>query len=704
MDLFKFLNNSRISVKLGFCFALIIVSMLVVGIIVIVMAKGSVNNMQYAQTNVIPKSVLAQDLKLNITLDLNSFSNYINTSNKQALEKHNGYSAACVGMVEKLKTFVTEDEMDEFSAFKAKFDNFSQVSAMIVDRKQKMSSLYDEMEQYKTNFNNGMLQIRSKLERSTGNQIENQHKIVVVSEIVRAVETAKGKMSNQEAVQQILAKLNSLFEQVKVWAAAVGESSAFNMSIENFQTYVKNAKVYYGYKLESDKAVGDVEVLNGQLTESLNLFIESAGASSNESLSRMGKYQLHIINMFVLVLIIVIVISVVSSMTIGRRVGKKAAVTLDNINLISQGDLTSDSAIDSKDEFGQMSDALSKMTKKLRDVIGKFREGVEMISQNSSEIAKTSQVMSDGAGVQASSTEEVSSSIEELSAGLNQNTDNARQTEKIALMVLQNIKQTSEASQQSMAAMKEIAGKISIIDEIAFQTNILALNAAVEAARAGEQGKGFAVVASEVRKLAERSAVAAADIDKVSKEGVMISENAERLLKNVIPEIEKTADLVREIAAAGVEQSTGIGQITNAVQQLNEVTQRYAAEAEELAATSQQLDAKSEELKQSVVFFKVNDDKKGGNFQNFNSVNNNYSTFNKSTKYDGKINTDRSKSYSKTQTNTVNDNPALTSSTSVAVKNQKNKKFKKQITEEATNKGAVINLKDDASDSDFERF
>ena len=703
MDLFKFLNNSRISVKLGFCFALIIVSMLVVGIIVIVMAKGSVSNMQYAQTNIIPKSVLAQDLKLNIALDLNSFSNYVNTSNKQALEKHNGYSAACVGMVEKLKTLVTEDEMDEFSAFKAKFDNFSQVSAMIVDRKQKMSSLYDEMEQYKTNFNNGMLQIRSKLERSTGNQIENQHKIVVVSEIVRAVETAKGKMSNQEAVQQILAKLNSLFEQVKVWAAAVGESSAFNMSIENFQTYVKNAKVYYGYKLESDKAVGDVEVLNGQLTESLNLFIESAGASSNESLSRMGKYQLHIINMFVLVLIIIIVISVVSSMTIGRRVGKKAAVTLDNINLISQGDLTSDSAIDSKDEFGQMSDALSKMTKKLRDVIGKFREGVEMISQNSSEIAKTSQVMSDGAGVQASSTEEVSSSIEELSAGLNQNTDNARQTEKIALMVLQNIKQTSEASQQSMAAMKEIAGKISIIDEIAFQTNILALNAAVEAARAGEQGKGFAVVASEVRKLAERSAVAAADIDKVSKEGVMISENAERLLKNVIPEIEKTADLVREIAAAGVEQSTGIGQITNAVQQLNEVTQRYAAEAEELAATSQQLDAKSEELKQSVVFFKVKDDKKGGNFQNFNSVNNN-STFNKSTKYDGKINTDRSKSYSKTQTNTVNDNPALASSTSVAVKNQKNKKLKKQITEEATNKGAVINLKDDASDSDFERF
>ena len=181
--------------------------------------------------------------------------------------------------------------------------------------------------------------------------------------------------------------------------------------------------------------------------------------------------------------------------------------------------------------------------------------------------------------------------MEQMNAQISQNSENAQETERIATKALESILKSNEASQKNMNAMKTIAQKISIIDEIAFQTNILALNAAVEAARAGEQGKGFAVVAAEVRKLAERSSKAAAEIDTVSHSAVAVSENAAELLKNIVPDIEKTTELVREIAVSCNQQTSGIDQINKSMQQLSEVTQQYAASAEEMASTSENLAA-----------------------------------------------------------------------------------------------------------------
>ena len=283
----------------------------------------------------------------------------------------------------------------------------------------------------------------------------------------------------------------------------------------------------------------------------------------------------------------------------------------DVITKLSDGDLTQNVEVDSNDEIGHMSEKLNQMSAKLREIVARITIGAEDVNTSGNEMSRTAQQMNDGASAQSSSTEEISTAIEQMSARIAQNTANAQQTEQIADKALLNIRKTNEASQKSMEAMKNIAQKISIIDEIAFQTNLLALNAAVEAARAGEQGKGFAVVASEVRKLAERSAKAASEIDQVSHNAVAVSENASALLRNIIPDIERTSTLVREVAAASNQQSAGIDQINSSMQSLNNVTQSNAASAEEMASTSASLAVQSEELKQAVSFFKIDKNNNG---------------------------------------------------------------------------------------------
>jgi methyl-accepting chemotaxis protein len=213
--------------------------------------------------------------------------------------------------------------------------------------------------------------------------------------------------------------------------------------------------------------------------------------------------------------------------------------------------------------------------------------------------------MSQGASEQASSAEEVSSSMEQMAANIQQNTENAQQTEKIALRASDGINRVNDASDQTLKYMQEIADKVSIIGEIARQTNILALNAAVEAARAGEHGKGFAVVAAEVRKLAERSQVSAVEIDSLTKNSVRATEESGKLLAAIAPEISKTAKLVQEIAAASIEQNSGADQVNNAIQQLNQVTQQNAASSEEMATSSEELAGQAQQLLEMISFFKI---------------------------------------------------------------------------------------------------
>jgi methyl-accepting chemotaxis protein len=274
---------------------------------------------------------------------------------------------------------------------------------------------------------------------------------------------------------------------------------------------------------------------------------------------------------------------------------------------VAAGDLRQTVDIRANDEIGGLGRATNKMVVDLKGLIDNIRQSASQTVSISEQISSSAGQLSQGTAEQAASAEEASSSVEEMNATIKQNADNAQQTEKIALKSATDATESGKAVSETVGAMKDIASKISIIEEIARQTNLLALNAAIEAARAGEHGKGFAVVASEVRKLAERSQVAAGEIGKLSTSSVGVAQRASQMLAKLVPDIQKTAELVQEITAASKEQNAGADQINGAIQQLNNVIQQNAGAAEEMSSTAEGLSSQAEQLQSAVSFFKIDE-------------------------------------------------------------------------------------------------
>ena len=398
-----------------------------------------------------------------------------------------------------------------------------------------------------------------------------------------------GKKSVVEDVRKLWSELFSVVNETIIPSVQRGDLQRAREAAKEVQT------------ASYERIIEQISVLVFTLVSEIADLEEKTGTSIKKKLLAIAGMN---VVLFIGILVFILVV--------GNAIVDPVAKVSSFVREVSTGDLTGSisGVVNMKvnDEIGDLGRSTHKMVADLKHLLGNIRLNVRRTAENSKQFAETSEHLSQGTTEQAASVEEASSSVNEMSAMIKQNAANAQETEKMALKSAADARESGAAVSEAVTAMKQIAEKISIVEEIARQTNLLALNAAIEAARAGEHGKGFAVVAAEVRKLAERSQAAAAEIGHLSASSKDVSERAGAMLAKLVPDIQKTTELVQEISAASREQASGTDQINNAIQQLNNVIQQNAGAAEQMATMAADLSSHAGELQTMIAVFKTGDE------------------------------------------------------------------------------------------------
>ncbi len=419
--------------------------------------------------------------------------------------------------------------------------------------------------------------------------------------IIKEIESNRNKIANATdkfAATAITEEGKKVVQEFTDARAKIGEnlSTLFALSKDN-----KEAEMFALIDNEFEKnSSSEEEVILKMIKLKTDVAIDIE--KNNKKTAQSALFLMTTIMIIGVALSIIVGLFLTFSITRPLNQGVAAMNEMAKGNLLVTFD---QNALTAGDETGILTRSMKMMTDKLKETITFSLEASENVSTGSVQLSTASQGISQGSSEQAASVEEISASIEEMTASIGQNADNANQTEKIAMKSSSDAKEGGEAVKMTVDAMRQIADKISIIQEIARQTNLLSLNASIEAARAGEHGKGFAVVASAVQKLAERSQDSAEEISKLSKSSVDVAEKAGEMLNKIVPDIQKTAELVAEINAASAEQNKGIQQVNTAIQQFNQVVQSNASASEELASTSEELSSQAEGLRDRLSFFQV---------------------------------------------------------------------------------------------------
>lgn len=382
------------------------------------------------------------------------------------------------------------------------------------------------------------------------------------------------------------------------------ESEKYVMkSLSTFESY-EDAMVLFDVEpqvQEGGVIITLVDNISLRIDKLSNQYLEISDKTLTKASSSFSILQWVIIIMSIIILVVAIAaayflyISIVSPLNKGVKFAQA----------IGEGDLSATVEVNQDDEIGELVKALVSMADNIKETVVSIQKNSNELVDSSGHLKDSSLQLSKGSADQAASAEEVSTSIEQMVANIDQNTENSIQTEKITVETAKDVAVADRLTSEAAKAMKTVSEKITIISDIAFQTNILALNAAVEAARAGEQGRGFSVVAAEVRKLAERSKAAAEEIVSLVKTGLKVSQEAGDKAKALVPDIEKTTQLIKEISAASMEQKTGAEQINMAMQRLNHITQENASSSDALTQSSDSLANLAENLKSSVSYFSL---------------------------------------------------------------------------------------------------
>ncbi len=510
----------------------------------------------------------------------------------------------------------------------------------------KMSSVNDQSTVITENWMPSIDAIHS-INTATSDLRAQQYAHITSTDPARMAEVEKDIAATLDTIKSERAKYETLI-------SSDDERALYNQFAGKFENYLRDGERMLTFsRVNQNEAAAQAMLsskplyddLSADLLKLVNLNVDGGKAASVEG----DKVFAEARTMFIALVVAGLVIGVVAALWISRTVTLGLRKVSTAIEAVAIGDLDQDIKVTTNDEIKDLVDTVDRMTanlrataamadeiaqgdltvqpkplsdkdtlglslqsmvERLRGVVADALSAADNVSSGSQELSATSEQMSQGATEQAAAAEQASASMEEMAANIKQNADNAAQTEKISRQSAKDAELSGEAVTRAVDAMRTIADKIGIVQEIARQTDLLALNAAVEAARAGEHGKGFAVVASEVRKLAERSQTAAAEIGTVSCDTVKAAQEAGDMLQRLVPDIRKTAELVSEISAACREQDVGANQINEAIQQLDKVTQQNAGASEEMSATSEELAAQAEELQTSIAFFRT--DSAGG--------------------------------------------------------------------------------------------